>query len=197
MTLLGNHTDDVLLNLMRNDDQEAFTLLYRRYWEELFVTAAKALRSQQEAEDVVQDVFLSIWNRRKELNIEGSLDAYLQVSVRYKAIHYIEKNITRRDYLALLTDVTVNNLPATAEIKLQLREVQQTIHNTVAQMPPKMREVYRLSRQEHLTHKEIANKLGISVETVKKHIQHAMQLIKTALGVHSATISLFLLYQLN
>jgi RNA polymerase sigma factor (sigma-70 family) len=74
--------------------------------------------------------------------------------------------------------------------------VQQTIHNTVAQMPPKMREVYRLSRYEHLTHKEIANKLGISVETVKKHIQHAMQLIKTALGAHSTTVSLVLLYQL-
>jgi RNA polymerase sigma-70 factor (family 1) len=190
------HTDDVLLTRMSNDDQEAFTLIYRRYWEELFVTAAKALRGQQEAEDVVQDVFLSIWNRRKELHIEGSLDAYLQVSVRYKAIHYIEKNITRRDYLALLTDVAVNNLPASIEIQLQLKEVQETIHNTVAQMPPKMQEVYRLSRQQHLTHKEIAKQLGISVETVKKHIQHAMQLIKTALAPHSATVSMTLLYLL-
>lgn len=195
MTLL-TYTDDVLLKRMSNDDQEAFSLLYRRYWEDLFITAVKALRGQQEAEDVVQDVFLSIWNRRKELRIEGPLDAYLQVSVRYKAIHYIEKNITRRDYLAMLTDAAVNILPASIEVKLQLKEVQQTIYNTVAQMPPKMQEVYRLSRQQHLTHKEIARQLGISVETVKKHIQHAMQLIKTALGAHSATIHVALLYLL-
>ena len=85
---------------MKEDDQQAFTILYQRYWESLFITAVKALRGKQEAEDVLQDVFLSFWNRRKELNIEGSLVAYLQTSIRYKAIHYIEKNITRRDYLA-------------------------------------------------------------------------------------------------
>jgi len=179
---------------MSSDDQEAFALIYRRYWEGLFITAVKALRGKQEAEDVVQDVFLSLWNRRKELDIEGSLSAYLHTSVRYKAIHYIEKNITRRDYLALLTDVAVNTLSPSAEIQLQLKEVQQTIRETVARMPPKMQEVYHLSRHEHLTHKQIAEKLGISAETVKKHIQHALQLIKTALGYNSIAVSFVLLY---
>ena len=188
------HSDEALLRLMSSDDQEAFTRLYRRYWEDLFITAAKALRGKEEAADVVQDVFLSLWNRRHELNIEGSLAAYLQTSVRYKAIHYIEKNITRRDYLALLTDVAVNTLPPSAEIQLQLKEVQQAIHDAVARMPPKMQEVYRLSRQEHLSHKEIADKLGISVETVKKHIQHALQLIKTTLSYTSVSFPLLLLY---
>jgi len=177
---------------MSTDDQEAFTILYRRYWEDLFVTAAKVLRGKEEAADVVQDVFLSLWNRRHELNIEGSLAAYLQTSVRYKAIHYIEKNITRRDFLSMLTDVAVNTLPPSAEIWLQLKEVQQAIHNTVARMPPKMQEVYCLSRQEHLSHKEIADRLGISVETVKKHIQHALQLIKTALVYTSVSFPLLL-----
>jgi RNA polymerase sigma factor (sigma-70 family) len=148
MSAYSTHTDDALLRLMSQDDQDAFSLIYRRYWESLFITAAKALRGKEEAADVVQDVFLSLWNRRHEIQIESSLAAYLQTSVRYKAIHYIEKNITRRDYLALLTDVAVNTLPASAEIVLQLKEVQQTIYDTVAKMPPKMQEVYRLSRQE-------------------------------------------------
>lgn len=195
MSHKSTYTDDVLLHLMSSDDQEAFALIYRRYWEGLFITAAKTLRGKQEAEDVVQDVFLSLWNRRGELNIEGSLSAYLQTSVRYKAIHYIEKNITRRDYLALLTDVAVNTLSPPADIQLQLKEAQQTIREAVDKMPPKMQEVYRLSRQEHLTHREIAEKLGISVETVKKHIQHALQLIKTALGYNAAAICiLYLLF---
>jgi RNA polymerase sigma-70 factor (ECF subfamily) len=176
------HTDEALLRLMSAGDQQAFSQLYRRYWEGLFITAAKALRGREEAADVVQDVFLSLWNRREDLRIEGSLAAYLQTSVRYKAIHYIEKHITRRDYLALLTDVAVNTLPPSAELRLQLKEVQRAIEDTVARMPPKMREVYRLSRQEHLSHKEIAERLGISLETVKKHIQHSLQLIKFAIG---------------
>jgi RNA polymerase sigma-70 factor (family 1) len=182
---------------MSRDDQEAFTKLYRRYWEDLFVTAVKVLRGKEEASDVVQDVFLSLWNRRHELNIQCSLVAYLQTSVRYKAIHFIEKNITRRDYLSLFTDVAVNYLPPSGEINLQLKEVQLAINITVASMPPKMQEVYRLSRQEYLSHKEIAEKLGISVGTVKKHIQHALQLIKLKLRYTSVSLPLFLLYLLG
>jgi RNA polymerase sigma-70 factor (family 1) len=188
------HSDDVLLRLMCDNDQEAFTFLYRHYWEDLFVTAAKVLHGKQEAADVVQDVFLSLWNRRHELKIEGSMAAYLQTSARYKAIHYIEKNITRRDYLALLADVAVNTLPPSPDIQLQLKEVQQAIHDTIARMPPKMQAVYRLSRQEHLSHREIADRLDISAETVKKHIQHALHLIKIALGYTSVSLSLLLFH---
>jgi RNA polymerase sigma-70 factor (ECF subfamily) len=174
-------TDEQLLGKMAEGDREAFTFLYRRYWEGLFVTAAKTLRGKDEAADVVQDVFLSLWNRRKELNIQGSIAAYLHTCVRYKCINYIEKNITRRDYLLLLTEVEINNFPASAESNLVLKEMQETISKTVSKMPPKMQEVYKLSRQEHLSYKEIAEYMSISVETVKKHIQHALNLIRTDL----------------
>jgi RNA polymerase sigma-70 factor (ECF subfamily) len=190
------YTDDALLLSVVNGDKSAFTMLYRRYWEPLFITAAKALRSKDDAADVVQDVFLSVWNRRHELSITGSLAAYLQTSVKYKAIHYIEKNITRRDYLSLLTEMLVTWLPPDAETQLQLKELQQVIHSTVEQMPSKMRQVYQLSRQEHLSHKEIAVRLGISDETVKKHIQHALQLIKTAIGRHAASFAVLLIHWL-
>lgn len=188
MLFQSTYTDKELLQQIAEDDSMAFTMLYRRYWEELFVTAAKALREKTEAEDVVQDVFLSLWNRRHELNIQESLVAYLHTSVRYKAIQYIEKNITRRDYLALLADVSVNTLPPNAEINLQVEELQKTINNTIASMPPKMQQVYKLSRQEQLSHKEIAERLSVSAETVKKHIQHALQLIKTAIQYTSVFI---------
>lgn len=187
-------TEKALLQKIAGDDQVAFTALYLRYWETLFVTAARALRGKEEAEDVVQDVFFSLWKRRHEVHIEGSLEAYLQTSVRYKAIHYIEKNITRRNYLALLTETTEKMLPASADLQLDLKEVQWAIQETIVKMPPKMREVYQLSRQENLCHKEIAQKLGISVETVKKHIQNALQLIKTTLAYVSVPIAVLLLH---
>jgi RNA polymerase sigma-70 factor (ECF subfamily) len=182
-------TDENLLALIADDDTAAFTTLYRRHWEALFVTAVRVLRSRNEAADVVQDVFTNVWNRRRELNITGSLTAYLQTSVRYKAIHYIEKNITRRDYLALLTEVATESLPPDAETRLEVKEMQAVIAGAVAQMPPKMREVYLLSRQDQLSHKEIAARLGISDETVKKHIQHALQLVKNAIGNSSISLT--------
>jgi RNA polymerase sigma-70 factor (ECF subfamily) len=174
-------TDAKLLQQIAAGDNRAFTTLYRRYWEGLFVTAAKALRSKEEAADVVQDVFLSLWNRRKGISVQGSLAAYLHTSVRYKCIHYIEKNINRRDYLELLTEVAVNTSPLNPEVSLQVKELEEAINKTISKMPSKMQEVYKLSRQQHLSHKEIADSMSISVETVKKHIQHALSLIRTDL----------------
>ncbi|MEO5649684.1 MAG: RNA polymerase sigma-70 factor [Ginsengibacter sp.] len=186
------HTDEQLLQQMADDDRRSFTLLYQRYWENLFITAAKALRGKDAAADVVQDVFLSLWNRRNELNIQDSLAAYLHTCVRYKCIHYIEKNITRRDYLVQLAEVMVNSSSANAAINLDVKEMQETINKTVAEMPAKMREVYKLSREQHLSHKEIAGYMNISVETVKKHIHHALHLIRRDLLPHTFFILLIL-----
>lgn len=175
-------TEQQLLTQIINGEEQAFIALYRQYWETLFVTAAKVLRSKEEAADVVQDVFLSLWGRKETLQITGSVAAYLQTSVRYKAIHYIEKNITRRDYLTVLLEVGASISSANPETQIQFKQLQQLVQETIANMPPKMREVYQLSRKEELTHSEIAEKLGISPETVKKHIQHAKQVLKTAVG---------------
>lgn len=186
-------SDEQLLQQMSGGDRQAFTTLYQRYWEDLFITAAKALRRKEEASDVVQDVFFSLWNRRNDLDIQGSLAAYLHTSVRYKCIHYIEKNITRRDYLVQLVEVALIGSSPNAEINLHLKEMQQAINKTVAKMPPKMQEVYKLSRQEHLNYREISDCMSISVETVKKHIQHALQLIKKDIAPY-IFISIFLIF---
>jgi RNA polymerase sigma-70 factor (ECF subfamily) len=178
LTMYG---DEELLQQMSNNNRHAFTILYRRYWEDLFITAAKALRSKEEAADVVQEVFLSLWKRRNEINIQSSLGAYLHTSVRYTCIHYIEKNIHRRDYLDLLGDVAINTSSLDPENAFQIKHMEETINKTVSKMPAKMQEVYKLSRQQHMSHKEIADSMSISVETVKKHIQHALNLIRTHL----------------
>lgn len=170
--------DNSLLQGICQGDKHSFTILYHRYWEALFVTAAKALRSKEDAADVMQDIFLSLWNRRNEINIQGSLAAYLHTSVRYKCIHYIEKNITRRDYLLQLAEVEVSNSSPDAEVNLYLKQMEESVKKTVANMPTKMQEVYKLSRQQHLSYKQIADYMDISVETVKKHIQHALHVIR-------------------
>lgn len=184
-------SDQGLLYRLGDGDQEAFSLIYRRYWEELYVTAARTLRSRDGAADVVQDVFVSLWNRRCDLNITGSLVAYLHTSVRYECIHYIEKNITRRDYLSRLAETVDEHLAETITENLQLKELQHTLHEVVSQMPARMQEVYKLSRHEYLSHKEIARALNISPETVKKHIQHALEHIKASLLSHSLILTFF------
>jgi RNA polymerase sigma-70 factor (family 1) len=176
------YSDEGLLERLAMNDKAAFTALYRRYWERLFVTTVKVIGSKEDAADIVQEVFVSLWNRRRDLSLTSTLAAYLQTSVKYKAINYIEKNITRRNYLKTMGDVEAASPAPSAEVLLHTKEVRELIQSVIGNMPPKMREVYQLSREEHLSHKEIAARLGISDETVKKHIQHALQLLKTALG---------------
>jgi RNA polymerase sigma-70 factor (family 1) len=190
-------SDEDLLRRMADDDQAAFTCLYRRHWEALFISTVRVIGNREDAEDIIQEVFASLWNRRKALNLTGRLAGYLQVSVKYKAINYIDRNITRRQYLETLSRVADAGTAASPEVLLRVKEVQQLIQTVIGNMPPKMREVFQLSRREHLSHKEIAIRLGISEETVKKHIQHAMQLLRSALGKAPASIPALLFYLLS
>jgi RNA polymerase sigma-70 factor (ECF subfamily) len=195
--LMEESSDEQLLHQMASGNRQAFTEIYTRYWADLFITATKVLRGKPEAADIVQDVFLSFWKRRNELNLNGSLAAYLHTSVRYKCIHYIEKNILRRDYLVRLAEAAISAFSPTAEIDLHLKEMRQRINETIAKMPPKMQEAYKLSRQECLTHKEISDSMGISVETVKKHIQHALQLIKKDMALYIFIFTILMLFDLS
>lgn len=174
-------TDEELVKLIFNGDEVAFTCLYRRHWEFLYMAAAKILRSDDFAVDVVQDVFYSFWIKREETNINGSVRGYLYTSVRYKALNIIKKNLSNKDYL----DVLIKTIPQydeqNAQQILQLKELNQNITAIIDKMPEKMQKVYKLSRLEGLSHQEISVKLGISKETVKKHIQHALAILKQAI----------------
>jgi RNA polymerase sigma-70 factor (ECF subfamily) len=167
---------------MAQGDRDAFTELYNKYWEELFVRVARLIPVRDDASDIVQDIFLSLWNRREELEINSSAGAYLHTSARYKTINYIEKNITRQHYIEMLASLGERGEEDNPATTLQRKELNEMLQGTIDKMPPKMKEVYLLSRQEQLSHREIAERLSISEETVKKHIQHALKLLKNAMG---------------
>lgn len=192
-----SQSDALLLYQLSTGDRAAFTALYEKYWESLFLTAARALRNETEAADVVQDVFLSLWKRRAELSIKGSLEGYLHKSVRFHALHFIEKNITRSDYLTHLKTVALQYSDVHLELEADAKKIAVVIDQTVRTMSPKMQEAYRLSREQHLTHRQIAEKMQISEETVKKHIQHALIEVKKALAASGFPLWLVALYLLR
>ncbi len=186
------YADEVLICQIADDDSNAFTLLYCRHSDDLLLTANRVLRNKTAAADVVQDIFLSLWNRRKGMQITGTVRTYLHTSVRYHCLHYIEKNITRRDYLSRLAETVEEFVSDNIIVELQLKELWKILHEVVSHLPPRMQEVYKLSRDENLTHKEIAERLNVSVETVKKHIQHALQHIKSAIISHALITIVFI-----
>jgi RNA polymerase sigma-70 factor (ECF subfamily) len=184
-------TDEELLSLLRKNDKQAFAEIYDRYWEQMSLYVLKITRSPEDTCDIVQDVFVSIWKRRYELNISGSMKAYLLKSVRNLSIRYIEKNINKQGFLNALS-AYYEHLDTSAMNKLELQELESRLAGVVARLPHKMQEVYVLSRHENLSHKEIAKRLGIAETTVKKQVSNALKLIRTEVSSADIMVLIFL-----
>jgi RNA polymerase sigma-70 factor (family 1) len=184
MALHGSYTDEQLIASLRNGDAGAFTQIYERYWGKVLAYTMRAIRRQPDAEDIVQELFVSIWRRRHELDIERALSTYLYNSARYLAIRHIEKNSTYSDYLqrlALRIAVEEGMVPG-VEAEIFGRELGEQIDRLILQLPEKMQEVFILSRRHHLSYKEIADRLSISEETVRKQVYKSLQILRNRLG---------------
>ena len=175
--------DEIWLQGMSKGDTASFTNIYERYWRDLFIRANKVLGDQSVAEDIIQDTFTNLWDNRKKAHEIKSLGNYLKVSVRNACIRHIERYINRYNFVELLPDILDKVLTETTPLtRLYVRDVEDCMDKSMAQMPPKMRQVFHLSRTEHKSRNEIAVELGIAPETVKKHIQHALLIIKNNLN---------------
>ena len=182
MSFYQAHTDQELLKCMHDDDTSAFTELYNRYWADVFTHVMKVIRSHSDAEDIVQELFESIWKRRKQLEVRGSVAAYLHTGAKYMAIHFMEKHMAGSTYLQSLSDAVLPATMPVAESVVDAKALEKRIALITGRLPDKMREVFRLSRQENLTHKEIAKKLQISEGTVKKQVYNSLKFIREQLG---------------
>lgn len=182
VTSWTTYSDEQLLLLLREGDEGAFTEIYNRHWEQLALYVLKVIRSREEARDIVQEVFISIWKRRRELEIRSSLIAYLLRSVRNLAIRHMERNIHRYPIISQLSEYTGDLAGAAEPDTIDLRQLEERVDNAIARLPSKMREIFILSRQENLSYREIAEKLGIAETTVKKQVSNALKNIRTDLG---------------
>lgn len=170
---MSNLSDTELLERIRQDNVQAFKILYDRYWESLFVFAMKRLKQEADAKDIVQEIMISIWIRRHALVIETSLGAYLTSVAHYEVLRTISRaarDATRRE------DITAQILPGFAELldPLQMKELAVILEREVDKLPAKMQQVFRLSREEELTLPEIAARLGITERTVRNQLNTAL-----------------------
>ncbi|KLT63690.1 RNA polymerase sigma factor [Pedobacter sp. BMA] len=183
MASVNELSDNDLLLRLKNGEHTAFTEIYNRFWEKMMNHAVKLTKSEDEAADIVQEIFVSIWNRKESLEVKGPLAAYLIKSVRNLSLKYIEKNIHKENFIERL-GYHFENTTAQTEDDISVKELQENIDTAVSKLPGKMRQVYVLSRDEQLSHKEIAQKLGISELTVKKQINNALKLIAKSLKLN-------------
>ncbi|HWZ01962.1 MAG TPA: RNA polymerase sigma-70 factor [Mucilaginibacter sp.] len=175
--------DSELAVLFQQQDRKAFEEIYRRYWHPLFLHAYHILDDEDEAQDIIQDIFISFWNKPPTDQIHTSLKSYLYVMVRNKVLNHIRKNKISANFIQLLsTKLTEKDFNTIQDI--ELKELAELIDKEIDLLPPRMKQVFEMSRKEFLTHKEIAERLGTSEETVKKQITNSLKLLRVKFNQH-------------
>ena len=147
------------------------------------------MRCQAAAEEIVDDVIMSIWTKREQLQIDGSVSYYLRRSVVNKSIDYL-RSLQRRRQHELATDMIPQIASTEANDHLVEDEIQVILDNILEKLPSKGRQIFLLSREEGYSYKEIADQLQISVRTVETHIRRALTTIKHLLSQSSVEVVL-------
>lgn len=172
-------TDNELFVLMQDGNKYAFEEIYERFNGLLYIYACKMVPDREDARDIVQEVFVYLWSN-PDIKIKSQLSAYLYTAVRYKIFDWLDKNKSRTNYLQSLESFADQGDYGTDNY-IREREFASLIEKEVSLLPPKMRLIFEMSRQQHLSQKEIAEILHLSDKTVKKQMSNALKVLRLKL----------------
>lgn len=184
-------TDNELIEKLRIGDVEAFDLVYHRYAGKLYAFSLKYLRSKDEAEELVQSVFLKVWENQKNIKKDTSFKSYL-FTIAYNEICNLFR---RRKYQQNFFDKSmIENPEASVETEDQIdfQFVSEQVEQIISRLPEKQKTIFRKSRQEGKSTKEIADELGLSPGTVDNYISESLKFIRTNLKDNQFSILLFI-----
>lgn len=175
-------SDNELLELLKSDDAVAYTIIYNKYFNTLYLHAYQKLRNKEEAQDILHELFAQLWNKRNSLVINSGLSGYLYTAVRNKVLDVISHQEVESKYIKSLQGYIEQGYCIT-DHSIREKQLSALIESGIASLPQKMREIFELSRKEKLSHKEIAAYLNLSEQTVKKQINNALKVLRSRLGM--------------
>lgn len=167
-------TDDELLKSFLQGDSHAFKLIYQRYSSDLYTAAYNLFRNKPLCEDLVQELFTDLWIKRSNLNIK-SVKPYLYTSIKNRVLTAIRSGKIMLDESAL--EKLIADYSA-ADSRLNMRELNEVLNKGIESLPDRCREIFYLSRREHLSNKEIAQRLNISLKTVENQMTIALRRLR-------------------
>ena len=177
--LYAARPDAALVAGLRENDGAAFAEIYERYWQRLLEAAYRRLGSREAAEEVVQEVFVSLWQKRHAHPIE-QLPNYLLTAVKYRVLDALKHRLTRADYLARARPHLSDQDHSTEET-VAAADLSFALLTSLHRLPEHTREVFRLSRLEHQSVPEIAEQLHLSRKTVEYHLTRALKALRVSL----------------
>ena len=194
MTITKSNKELILL--LQKDDKVAFYHIYERYSKRLFGFVLRYIKLEADAEEIVQEVFVKIWESRNQIDVFSSFEAYLFTIAYNTTISLLRKRSSEQKYLDHLKSIQNQAYAPDLIEEIQFNEINTKIESLLNELTPRQKEIFQLSREVGLSHLEIADKLDISVNTVKKHITNTLSFLKTRLdnGLFINTLFVFLFF---
>ena len=181
MSAYKDRTDEELALLLTEGDQKAYTEIYHRYKAPVYAHIFNRLRDREEARDLAQDLFSNIWLKHEDFKLRSSLKAYLFSAARYKVFDWISRSQVESNYLTEIGSF-IDSGECVTDHRVRETQLLALIDKEIENLPPRMREIFELSRKGGFSHREIAEKLDLSEQTVKKQVNNSLKILRTKFG---------------
>jgi len=175
------YSDQELLRIIRSDDDEFLKVLFRLYYNRLCTYAETLVKTNELAEEIVQDTFVGFWEKREEIRIDHSVRAYIFRSVHNNCINHLKKSAVTRRYNQQLADeivrhneLAVRNFNPEIIENLAAAETEFKLNRALDELPPQAKKIFLMSRFEQKSYEQIATAMGLSVNTVKTQIKRTL-----------------------
>lgn len=195
--MLPKYDSDIEIGkLLSLGDERAFQHFYNRYWERIYLMALTYLKSEELSQDIVQDVFLKVWDQREIFSSVQQPGSFIFIMGRNTVINAFRKKIAGGRIVEEPTEYIPDNVLLPHQV-IDIKQLQQRLDVAIDGLPPQQGLIFKLSREQGLTHKEIAELLAIDKFTVKNHIIRALKTLRRQLQISSfialgsCTLSLF------
>ncbi|MFP5080510.1 RNA polymerase sigma factor [Pedobacter sp. JCM 36344] len=174
-----------IIDALKTRDRRRFEVFYKKFYRPLFTVAYRYVRHTQTAEEIVHDVFINIWNKSDQLNIQSSMKSYLFRSIVNSSLNYIKKEKTQMEKQSAYRIVHEQGLEIVESEATEAEEILlKGLEDALAQLPEKCKQVMYLSRFGKLKQQEIADQLEISIKTVKNHLTYGFKKLREHLKKH-------------
>ena len=185
-----------LVKLLKKDDMKAFDIIYKKYSRRLYGFVFRYIKQEADTEEIVQDVFIKIWKSRTKIDVSSSFESFLFTIAHNATVNLLKKRATEQKYVEHVKSLQIINESYELTDEIHYKELKQKFLGLVDELSPRQKEIFQLSREEGLSNKEIADKLGISIQTVKNHLVTTLSFLRNKLDngllISGLFISLFL-----
>lgn len=178
-----NSFDEAALTAsLKEGNITAFETIYNEYWPRLYAYVYNRLKNKEVAEEIIQEVFYALWMKHATIDFTHSLSAYLFTAVKYQVFNYIKSDQVRKTYASQFSQQPEKLTDNSNEENIAAADLRDNMEKEISRLPEKCQQVFRMSRLEHLSVRDIASTLNISHKTVENHLTKALRQLRMVFG---------------